>query len=109
MKLQNMSINIPFYYYLSEDNKVIFDEESMKEEYNKQLNDAKEKFENKKEDKEEKTKNLDNFENELAEFLSQYIYLEKAEKHGDDYPNEHDFFNIVESCEELIERINKGK
>ena len=51
----------------------------------------------------EQVKSLENFEKELGDFLSPYI--NKIEEL--DFPDEHDFYGIVESCEDLIKRLNK--
>ena len=52
-------------------------------------------------------KDLKNFEKELGNLLSRYMDTQKVIEKEDDYPNTHDFFKILEDCEDLIKRVNK--
>ena len=52
-------------------------------------------------------KDIKHLEKDLEQLLGGYMDTEQADLKADDYPNEHDFFNILNSCEELINRINE--
>ena len=51
-------------------------------------------------------KDIKMLEMELGKLLCEYMDSKKAEEKADDHPNTHDFFNILESCEKFIKRIN---
>jgi hypothetical protein len=51
-------------------------------------------------------KDLKHLEQELGELLGKYMSAEQSDFRTDDYPNEHEFYKILENCEELIKAIN---
>jgi sugar-specific transcriptional regulator TrmB len=50
---------------------------------------------------------LANLQKDLADLLSKYIDPEKARTNEYNWVLEHDFFNILENCEDLINNNNK--
>jgi len=52
-------------------------------------------------------KDLKFLQDDLGELIGQYCDKGKLELKSDDFPLQHDFFNILESVEYLIKNINK--
>ena len=51
-------------------------------------------------------KELKELEKELGDLLSQYCDSKKVEERADNWVDEHEFYGILNECEELIKRIN---
>jgi len=52
-------------------------------------------------------KDIKELEQELGNLLSKYCNQELIAKRLDNWIDEHDFYGILNSCEELINKINK--
>ena len=52
-------------------------------------------------------KDIKELEQELGNLLSEYCNQELVSKRLDNWIDEHDFYGILNDCEELINKINK--